>query len=377
MHQATIHQYRKLALTNGPTDNDEDFNATCYIAGPMRGYDEYNFPAFEAAADKLRRAGWRVFSPRENDFERGLDSSSDLRPLKFYMAVDLQQVCWSDAVFFLPGWSDSEGALLEFQVATYLGIPCYTYDTAGRITILDSDREGQLLGIDHTEVEFAEEQRNLFRRDDLLSDNSNWSKKAPDYDPFFEVPTDEALNASYPIETRSPPKMTCPEGTCNGCPDPATCDYLRRQGTSAAQGVYEQLAGYSKIDSINEEASVPTFDPTIIPPDVQHDWTELNRHPNSARFHEILHGLGELHDQKQADYGRGDDPFSNVRSSEEWGVDGWMGAMVRLNDKVRRLQSLATKGHLVNEAATDSFRDIAVYAIIAMVLFEQQHGRVS
>lgn len=96
------------------------------------------------------------------------------------------------------------------------------------------------------------------------------------------------------------------------------------------------------------------------------------RHPNSRRFHEILKEHGELHDRKQADYGRGDDPFANVRASTEWGIPGWVGAMVRLNDKVRRLQSLARKGKLENESAIDSFRDIAVYATIAQVLFEEE-----
>lgn len=96
------------------------------------------------------------------------------------------------------------------------------------------------------------------------------------------------------------------------------------------------------------------------------------RHPNSARFHELLKELADLHDRKQADYGRGDDPFANVRASEEWGVTPWVGAMIRLNDKVRRLQSLIQNGQLKNETADDSFRDIAVYAIIALVLFEQE-----
>jgi hypothetical protein len=97
-----------------------------------------------------------------------------------------------------------------------------------------------------------------------------------------------------------------------------------------------------------------------------------DRHPNSARFHEILQEAGELHDRKQADYGRGDDPFANVRASGEWGVSPWVGAMIRLNDKVRRLQSLVANGKLENESAEDSLRDIAVYAIIALVLFEQE-----
>lgn len=106
------------------------------------------------------------------------------------------------------------------------------------------------------------------------------------------------------------------------------------------------------------------------------DLNAPDRHPNSARFHEILTELGELHDRKQRDYGRGDDPFANVRASEEWEVDGWVGAMIRLNDKVRRLQALARNGDLANESAQDSFMDIAVYAVIAAVLHEQQNAEV-
>ena len=98
------------------------------------------------------------------------------------------------------------------------------------------------------------------------------------------------------------------------------------------------------------------------------------RNPKSQRFHDILRELGTLHDMKQRDYGKPDDPFANVRASEEWGLAPWVGAMVRLTDKVRRLQALARTGALVNEAAEDSFRDIAVYAVIALVLYEESRG---
>ena len=113
-------------------------------------------------------------------------------------------------------------------------------------------------------------------------------------------------------------------------------------------------------------------DPGENPPDKVETLSTSERHPNSARFHEILAELAELHDRKQADYGRGDDPFANVRASEEWSVRPWVGALIRLNDKVRRLQTLAGKGTLANEATEDSMRDIAVYAVIALVLYEQE-----
>lgn len=89
------------------------------------------------------------------------------------------------------------------------------------------------------------------------------------------------------------------------------------------------------------------------------------------RFHALLAEIAELHDKKQADYGRTTDPFANVRATEEWGMPGWVGAMMRLNDKVRRLQKFAQVGSLANESAEDSMRDIAVYALIALILYRE------
>lgn len=94
------------------------------------------------------------------------------------------------------------------------------------------------------------------------------------------------------------------------------------------------------------------------------------RHPVSQRFHDILHELGALHDRKAKDYGRDEDPLANVRASEDFGVPAWTGALIRLNDKVRRLQTFAAKGELANESAIDSMLDIAVYAVIARILYE-------
>lgn len=97
-----------------------------------------------------------------------------------------------------------------------------------------------------------------------------------------------------------------------------------------------------------------------------------NEHSGSQRFHALLRELGELHDRKQADYGRPGDPFANVRASEEWGIRPWVGAMIRANDKVRRLQSYARRGTLLNEGVVDSLKDLAVYTLIALVLFEEE-----
>lgn len=94
--------------------------------------------------------------------------------------------------------------------------------------------------------------------------------------------------------------------------------------------------------------------------------------PYVDRFGEICDDMIALHNQKGADYGSGTDPYANVRASEEFGVPAWIGALIRMNDKITRLKSFIRQGKLVNESAFDSIRDIAVYAIIMRILYEEQ-----
>jgi len=111
-------------------------------------------------------------------------------------------------------------------------------------------------------------------------------------------------------------------------------------------------------------------------PDEDPFYNRIKKSDNgSVKVHQILKELGEIHDKKQRDYGVPEDPFANVRSSVEWGIPGWVGCMVRANDKIRRLQTMAKTGKLSNESARDSFLDLAVYAIIGLCLFEEGEGK--
>lgn len=93
---------------------------------------------------------------------------------------------------------------------------------------------------------------------------------------------------------------------------------------------------------------------------------------SSPKFHALLKQIGDLHDKKQRDYGSNTDPFANVRASEKFGVKPWIGALVRLNDKVHRLAQFAQRGTLANESAEDSMLDVAVYALIALILYREE-----
>src|SRR5438132_13447878 len=88
-----------------------------YLAGPMRGIDLFNFPAFEEATSQLRKLGYEVTSPHE---EEGKVDSLSTREA---MAIDLPYVLDSDLVVTLPGWEKSKGALIECLVAQACDIP--------------------------------------------------------------------------------------------------------------------------------------------------------------------------------------------------------------------------------------------------------------
>ncbi len=98
------------------------------------------------------------------------------------------------------------------------------------------------------------------------------------------------------------------------------------------------------------------------------------RHPDSQAFHDVLAEMGLLHNQKQSDYGRTNDPFANIRASEDFGIPAWVGCMTRANDKMRRLQKAAQGGTLTNETAEDSLLDLAVYAAIGLILYRETTG---
>jgi len=111
-----------------------------YLAGPMRGYPDFNFPAFDAGAAALRALGHEVFSPAERDREVHGENVNDSKTgdltdvpqfdLRGALAADLEWVCkYADAVVLLDGWEQSKGALAERAAAEALaceGVKVYT-----------------------------------------------------------------------------------------------------------------------------------------------------------------------------------------------------------------------------------------------------------
>lgn len=102
-----------------------------YLAGPMTGLPRFNYDAFEDATERLREAGYIVYSPHELDEALGLhedgfdpDVPDSFTPAmrRKVMRFDLDVVLnHADAIAVLPGWSKSKGARLEVEVAGAIG----------------------------------------------------------------------------------------------------------------------------------------------------------------------------------------------------------------------------------------------------------------
>lgn len=112
-----------------------------YLAGPMRGYPEFNFPAFRRAAAMLRHYDHEVFSPAEADDEEfGKDVSqgnlagdeeqaakevglTGLALKRNVFGRDTTYICQqAEAIAMLPGWEHSLGAQAEWALARALGL---------------------------------------------------------------------------------------------------------------------------------------------------------------------------------------------------------------------------------------------------------------
>lgn len=105
-----------------------------YLAGPMRGYKNYNFNAFDVAANRLRGLGYAVINPA--DIDRVYYDVADYIPhvsipealralrrdLEFLFSLQAKQ---GDIIYFLAGWEQSKGSLVELACAKFINLKVY------------------------------------------------------------------------------------------------------------------------------------------------------------------------------------------------------------------------------------------------------------
>jgi hypothetical protein len=96
-----------------------------YLAGPMSGKPNFNFPAFTAGAKKLRSDGHEVFSPHEADLDRwgSLKRIKQFANYRECLKTDLVWICDNaEAIALLPGWENSKGVAVELALAKALDL---------------------------------------------------------------------------------------------------------------------------------------------------------------------------------------------------------------------------------------------------------------
>ena len=87
----------------------------------------------------------------------------------------------------------------------------------------------------------------------------------------------------------------------------------------------------------------------------------------------ILDNMQAVYEAKDSDYSATGLPMGNLRKCEDAGIEAWRGCLVRIGDKMSRLENfLKEKEYLViSEKAEDTVIDLANYAILMSCLIEE------
>lgn len=97
-----------------------------YIAGPMTGHPEHNYPYFGKVAERLRGQGYHIVSPHEIEYGETMETRGQ-KEWSYYLRKTLLALLESDAIVLLPGWRTSKGAMAEFRLAVMSGMAVYYY----------------------------------------------------------------------------------------------------------------------------------------------------------------------------------------------------------------------------------------------------------
>ena len=94
------------------------------------------------------------------------------------------------------------------------------------------------------------------------------------------------------------------------------------------------------------------------------------------QYLQLLVTMADLHQRKSAGYSGADnpDPWANFRRAERIGVPASTGALVRLLDKVSRVETLVAspQSEQVGESIEDTLIDLAAYSLIVVCLRREE-----
>lgn len=111
--QETIRNHPFNVNTDGVVLTEKASHGRIYLAGPMAGYPERNYPAFMRAAKALRDLGYEVYNPAEYE-ANGTDEFPFREAFTEYTNYILNR---ADIIALLPGYENSVGASAELALA--------------------------------------------------------------------------------------------------------------------------------------------------------------------------------------------------------------------------------------------------------------------
>lgn len=130
-----------------------------YVAGPMSGRPQFNYPAFDAMAEVLRDDGWIVQSPAEMDDPKVRQAAMECETgdfAEFYAKLGVaghERETWGDflsrdvkliaddvdGIVLLDGWETSRGARLEAFVTLQVQKPVFYWHP--EVGLIECDAE--------------------------------------------------------------------------------------------------------------------------------------------------------------------------------------------------------------------------------------------
>lgn len=311
--------------------------ARYYLAGPMRGHENFNFPAFDEAKriiegldDGLGSMLIEVVSPADMDrrdgsvIETGVgtpDYKVELAPsFDWYetMEKDLAVLARCDGLILLPTWGLSHGAVTEVKAAMSQGKPIFQFHPEKPF----NGGTRYLSRCPYPELEMVLE---TIAFQDETHDLATWDAAA------YKI-ADELARVTVDVQELA-------GSTINHS------KWLRKSIDFLIRDWPMHTFTEHHVDVIVDMASIAA---------------EYLAEAESKSIRSVFKDVAALAADKQASYGP-----QNILSF------GGNGIVVRLSDKVARIENMTAKartGEEIGEPLEDAYRDIIGYAIVALML---------
>lgn len=126
-----------------------------YIAGPMAGIPDYNYPAFFEMERHIAYLGLDSINPArldEHDLfsDEAVAVGEDVGPMRRakFLKRDFFYLSQCDGIVMLPGWQNSTGANCELWVSRMMGLVVFVADESetGRLEVRPAPRLMPLFG---------------------------------------------------------------------------------------------------------------------------------------------------------------------------------------------------------------------------------------